>query len=203
MTNTARRHAKIRPATIQQWRAIINLLSDVMQVPVALMMRYRHDRLSVLIKNDSADNPYQPGSSEKCSASGLSCETVIKTAGRLFVSNALEDEHWKNNPDVKLEMINYLGYPLAWPNGDPFGTICVLDRYSHYYSEVQDRIMVQLKAMIEANLEVLENNVELKRLNNRLKALANTDELTGVLNRRAFLHSVKPSFRGLSVAGMR
>ena len=58
---------------------------------------------------------------------GLYCETVMATRSPLHVPNALNDPDWKNNPDVELDVISYLGIPLIWPDGSVFGTICVLD----------------------------------------------------------------------------
>jgi C4-dicarboxylate-specific signal transduction histidine kinase len=154
-------HPKVVQSTVQQWQETVDLLTEEMQVPVALIMHLENDRLSVQVKNESQDNPYEIGSTEKCSDSGLYCETVIRTKERLFVPNALEDEMWKTNPDVKLNMINYLGYPLTWPNGDVYGTICVRDTQEHHYSDIQNRIMLHLKKSIDASLEVLEQSAQL------------------------------------------
>jgi len=37
----------------------------------------------------------------------------------------LRDENWKNNPDIKLNMVSYLGVPILFPDGNPFRTIPV------------------------------------------------------------------------------
>lgn len=66
---------------------------------------------------------------------GPYCETVIKTKDKLLVPNVLKDEDWKKNPDIKLGMISYLGFPLLWPNDEIFGTICVLDSKENNYSK--------------------------------------------------------------------
>jgi GAF domain-containing protein len=68
--------------------------------------------------------------------SGLYCETVIRTKNRLLVPNATTDEEWRDNPDIKLGMISYLGYPIMLPTGDVFGTICVLDYRENHYSGI-------------------------------------------------------------------
>jgi GAF domain-containing protein len=59
---------------------------------------------------------------------GLYCETVMKTRQPLLVPNAVRDEQWQPSPDIKLEMISYLGVPIVCPDGEVFGTICVLDK---------------------------------------------------------------------------
>ena len=40
-------------------------------------------------------------------------KTVIKTKDKLLVPDALADVDWKNNPDVKLNMVSYLGFPYS------------------------------------------------------------------------------------------
>lgn len=165
-------HPKINESTVKQWHGIVNLLAETLQVPVALIMHLENDRLSVQVKNESQNNPYQLGSSENFSGSGLYCETVIRTNNLLFVPNALEDEKWKANPDVRLNMINYLGYPLTWPNGDVYGTICVLDTHTHHYSDIQHRIMLHLKKTIDASLEMLEQSEILRFHSNILNNVA-------------------------------
>jgi GAF domain-containing protein len=59
--------------------------------------------------------------------SGLYCERVIKSSHELMVPNAFKYLEWRNNPDIKLSMISYLGFPILLPNNVPFGTLCILD----------------------------------------------------------------------------
>jgi C4-dicarboxylate-specific signal transduction histidine kinase len=49
-------------------------------------------------------------------------------------------------------MISYLGLPISWPNGDIFGTICVLDHKRNAYREVHHRLLLQLRDAVEADL---------------------------------------------------
>ena len=49
------------------------------------------------------------GAREHVFDSGLYCETCIRTDRMLLVPDALADGGWKDNPDVKLDMIWYMG----------------------------------------------------------------------------------------------
>ncbi len=60
---------------------------------------------------EGQDNPYRPGHRESLANSGLYCEAVIKANQPLHVANALAASEWRNNPDVALNMISYLGFP--------------------------------------------------------------------------------------------
>lgn len=172
-------HPQVREVLTRQWQAILNLLADFLDVPTALIMHLEHDSLTVYAKNSSIQNPYHIGDSNKQTAAGIYSELVIENDARLFEANSATQG--------RTDSVNYLGYPLHWPNGDLFGTICVLDTKPHYYSDKQEKLMCQLSAMIEASLELLEKNLELENLSGHLQQLANTDELTGILNRRAFI----------------
>jgi C4-dicarboxylate-specific signal transduction histidine kinase len=52
-------------------------------------------------------------------------------------------------------MISYLGYPIRWPDGKPFGTICVLDCKTNSYSEKYKRLVAQFRDIIEIHLEII------------------------------------------------
>jgi hypothetical protein len=101
--------------------------------------------------------------------------SVINTRQKLLVPDALADEDWKNNPDVKLNMISYLGFPIKLPDGDPFGTICILDKKRNSYSMTVEQLMLKFRGIIENDLEILYLNQILgdnnKRLNDYLMEL--------------------------------
>ncbi|MCA9417011.1 MAG: GAF domain-containing protein [Candidatus Omnitrophica bacterium] len=142
-------------ALVQSWQETANMLAELVGVPAALIMRLNKEEIEVFISSKTEGNPYHPGDKEFFDGSGLYCETVIKSKGRLHVPDALADEDWKDNPDVKLSMISYLGYPLYFPNGAPFGTICVLDKKRNDFDNTIDQLIEKLKFIIEVNLEQL------------------------------------------------
>jgi PAS domain S-box-containing protein len=80
---------------------------------------------------------------------------VMKTRKPLLVPDALADEEWKSNPDIKLGMISYLGFPLSWPDGEIFGTICVLDNKENEYSELYRKLLLQYRDVVQADLRSL------------------------------------------------
>ncbi|MDE2429447.1 MAG: GAF domain-containing protein, partial [Burkholderiales bacterium] len=111
---------------VAKWQETTNVMADIFDVPAGLIMRVLPAQIEVLVSSHHPDNPYE--AEEKANLhTGLYCETVMATRSMLHVPNALHDEHWKNNPDVALNMISYLGVPLLWPDDEVFGTICVLD----------------------------------------------------------------------------
>ena len=157
----------------RKWQDIVNLMAELIGVPAGLIMRFDHDDLEVFISSHSEGNPYEVGERATMNGSGLYCETVIKTNEVLKVPNSLTDEYWKNNPDVKLNMISYLGYPILFPDNTPFGTICVLDNKENNYSETYEKLVINFRDLIEMELALLDSNIKLKKSDKNLQDAQN------------------------------
>ncbi|MCG9775717.1 GAF domain-containing protein, partial [Vibrio diabolicus] len=142
--------------------------AQITHVPTTLIMRIHPDRIEVNTSSETQGNPYRTGDAELL-GNGLYCEHVIEHKSELMVPNALEDEEWCNNPDIKLGMISYCGLPLFWPNGETFGTICMLDSKKNEYSDTYRQLLGTFKDSIEAQLSVVYQQHKLQRLNNELK----------------------------------
>jgi signal transduction histidine kinase len=140
---------------LEEWQKIVNLMAEMLDVPAGLIMRILGEEIQVCVSSSTEGNPYHPGDCEHFWGSGLYCETVVTQNHELLVPNALFDEVWRNNPDVKLNMISYLGYPIRWPDGNPFGTICVLDCKTNSYSEKYKRLVAQFRDIVEIHLEII------------------------------------------------
>ncbi len=156
---------------IQKWQEIVDLLAEIMHVPSALIMKVEPPNIKVFISSESEGNPYE--SDEVASLNtGLYCETVMKTRQPLLVPDALRDEEWKSNPDIKLGMISYLGFPISWPDGEIFGTICVLDNKRNEYGELYRKLLLQWRDVLQTDLrsiatlqgELEEREAKIRRL---------------------------------------
>jgi len=144
----------VPPDYLKKWQKTLNVVAEVLNVPAALVMRVWPEQIEVLVSSIGDDNPYEEH--EKADlGTGLYCETVMATRQQLMVPNALEDPEWKDNPDVKLDMINYLGVPLVWPDNSIFGTMCVLDSQTRNYSTTYQELLWQLKDLIEGDFRAI------------------------------------------------
>ncbi len=146
-------------------------MAEIIDVPAALIMRIIGEDISVFLASHSSDNPYTPGEKEHLENSGLYCETVIKSRQELLVPDALADAKWRHNPDIKLGMVSYLGYPILYPNGLPFGTLCILDRQANAYAPRYEKLMQKLRVVIESQLALVFANFELGEKNRQLTDL--------------------------------
>ena len=154
--------------TLSKWQSIVDIMAELLNVPAGLIMRVMGLDIEVFIASNTEGNPYHPGDKEPLVGSGLYCETVIKTKDKLLIPNATTDEKWKANPDIKLGMISYLGFPILFPTGEVFGTICVLDNKENVYSEVYERLILELKGLIESHLSLLSKSQALELANKEL-----------------------------------
>jgi anti-sigma regulatory factor (Ser/Thr protein kinase) len=152
-------------ATLKKWQVLIDTLARIINVPSALIMRLNKDNIEVFLKSNTKGNPYKEN--EKVDlVYGLYCENVIGKQQQLIVPNAKKSKVWrKNNPDVDINMISYLGVPINWPDGECFGTVCVLDNKENKYSKDFAHLINQMKLHIELDLQTLLQNLELHELN--------------------------------------
>ncbi|MGM0438187.1 MAG: HD domain-containing phosphohydrolase [Bacillota bacterium] len=151
----------------KNWQEIVDIIAEITNVTASLIMKVNPPYMEVFRTSKSKNNPYNVGDKEELS--GLYCEEVIKTNEKLLVPNALKDNKWKNNPDVKLGMISYLGFPVKWPDGDFFGTICVLDTEENKFDKKIEKLLRQFKKLIEAELKNIYQKQELKEKTEKLE----------------------------------
>ncbi len=174
----------IRNDIKSKWQNLINVMAECLDVPSGLIMEIHASKISVFLSSHSAGNPYKEGESEKL-LMGLYCETVIGTGENLRIPDATKLEEWKNNPDIKLGMISYLGFPIKWPDGEFFGTLCILDSKENPYSDKHVHLMDILKSVIEEDLQnLIENHVQvlgyfhqLEQINVKLKDMVKEREI--------------------------
>ena len=185
--------------TLNKWQNIIDIVAELVDVPAALIMRLVESDIEVFVSSQSEGNPYHPGDHEHFLGSGLYCETVINTNDKLLIPNALADEKWKNNPDIKLDMISYLGFPILQPNGKPFGTICVLDNKENAYSETYENLMINFREIIQSQLELIYMNTILGEKNKHLSDyLAEIQMLRSIVPICSFCKKIRESEGGWS-----
>lgn len=162
-------HLDIPDTILNEWQSIVDLIAHIAKVRAALIMRVEDEEIEVFVASKTKNNPYKTGSKEHLIDSGLYCERVINTGKMLSVPNASKSEEWRNNPDMKCNMKCYLGFPIRLPNGNFFGTICMLDDKENSFSQDMKDFMEKMRNLIESYLNLLHLSI--------------TDQLTGLYNR--------------------
>ncbi|GEP05683.1 GAF domain-containing protein [Methylobacterium oxalidis] len=142
---------------VESWQYIVNEVARRLDVPVGLIMRVIGPEIEVLAANDDGRNPHAVGERKILKDSGIYCETVLAQGTHLYVRNARADiRSWAGNPCFEQHgLLAYMGYPIRWPDGELFGTLCVLDRRERTYSTHERDVMALMRDLIEGNLRVL------------------------------------------------
>ncbi len=159
----------IEQRIVDKWQLLIDTAARLAQVPSGLIMRLNEKTIEVFLKSNTKGNPYEVGEEAKLDY-GLYCENVIGTQKKLLVPDATKSNVWKkNNPDVDINMISYLGFPVNWPDGEVFGTVCLLDNKENKYNKDYENLLLQTKLHIENDLEIYLLNNDLKEKNIQLQ----------------------------------
>lgn len=175
-------------SVIDKWQSLLDTVAKIVDVPSGLIMKLNEDTIEVFLKSQTNGNPYHAG--EKADlVYGLYCETVIGTQDELLVPDATKSPVWsKNNPDVDINMISYLGYPINWPDGKVFGTVCLLDNKENHYNENFKKLLFLTKTHIESDLQLIRSKQELEQL------FSNLQENSSIKSR--FLSLISHDVRG-------
>src|SRR6056297_763403 len=121
---------KITDATLNQWQQILDMIVEFSGVQDALINSYQAPYLKVTKGSSNSENLFSEG--EKFKVEGLYCEDVINDKTKLEVNNAASIKKWENSIYMDNGLISYLGYPILWPNGKIYGTICIHDNQERY-----------------------------------------------------------------------
>ena len=189
--------SRLKPALVEgvisKWQSLLDVIVSVIGVPSGLIMRLNEDNIEVFLSSHTPGNPYRRGEKESL-VYGLYCETVIGTQEKLHVPDALKSGVWSvNNPDVKIKMISYLGYPVNWPDGEVFGTICILDNKENHFNKTFEKLLLEIRHAIETDLQLLITEQELHAKNVQLQqAIALKDKFFSII-----AHDLKDPFNAV------
>lgn len=168
---------------LKAWQDLVNLMADLCNVPAGFIVQGTEQGVQVVIASESDENPYASGTLIAPEVN-IFCRKVVEEKTALYVKNATELSEWQTNPEVTNDGFNsYLGYPLMWPNGQVFGTMCVMDFRKTDYDQRYYTLLEHFKKTAERELKLLEQSLH-------LEALSVRDDLTGLLNRRGFFASI-------------
>jgi transcriptional regulator with GAF, ATPase, and Fis domain len=166
-----------------KWQKIFDIMADILTVPSAIVTRVDPPQIEILRSAQVPGNPCK--SDDKVTMAKHYCEAVVTENRKLQVSYAPKDPLWKTAPEIEYNMYAYLGFPLCWPNGNMFGTICVLDNKENKFGTRYERVLFEFKELIEAHLSLLDMNEQLK------KALAEVKVLRGMLPICSFCKNIR------------
>ena len=160
---------EIPKGTVANWQRIVDLIARLADVPASLVMRTHRPHHSVFVSSRNPDSPYKVGARFTLNEK-LYCYGVLKNDGELVVEDATCEPAWVDNDDMEHGMSFYVGYPLKWPDGEVFGTICVLDCRRNRRALLFRDGLQEFARVIEADLELLTQVDTRIRLEKQLQA---------------------------------
>jgi diguanylate cyclase (GGDEF)-like protein len=151
----------------ERFDRLTRLARRFFEVPIALVTLVDSDRLWFKSR-DGTEMQEGPREHSFCAHAILDDDRVT------IVPDATADERFSANPLVTgtPEIRFYAGCPVKAPDGSPLGTLCVIDHEPRELEEDDAMVLKDLAELVEQELRSL--------------ALATSDDLTGLTNRRGF-----------------
>lgn len=155
-----------------KWRNIADLLAEVAQVPAAAINMVEGEDLRVIGVSKGPENPMRQGSVIRTDEDSRSyCAAVIRARERLVIEDARRSAFWKNSEAVKEGFISYAGVPVFHPDGDIFGSICLLDKKVNDFKGPVMRLMEEFADIITGHLSLIAKNCQLEETLKEVRTL--------------------------------
>lgn len=164
----------ITAESLATWQRIVDLAARIVDVPSCLIMRTELPEHAVLVANAEEGNAYRPGQTFELNPK-LYCYDVLQRRSELVVRNAHVEADWSDNQDLEHGMSFYVGYPIVWPDGTLFGTLCVLDRRVNEKALLHRDLLKEYGLQINRDLALLCEVARREQL--EVELLASLDEL--------------------------
>ena len=162
------------------WQRIVDSASIILGVPSVMVNRLEPPNLEVIRSNICHSNPFPNGT--RIPMMGVYCESAAKQRKMLIVEDARNDPEWSESPTAKAGIFAYLGFPLFWPDGDIFGTLCAVDVKENKWGDQYENLMRTFKDAIEAHLALTLTTDALEKKNLELElSLSEVKTLRGIL----------------------
>ncbi|PTX17488.1 PAS domain S-box-containing protein/diguanylate cyclase (GGDEF) domain-containing protein [Halanaerobium congolense] len=144
---------EIPKKNVQHWQELLDMLVEFSGAQDALINEYQAPYLKVKKASSNLGNLF--AEEDKFELEGLYCAEVIESRSNLEVRNAAEINKWKNSIYMENGLIAYLGYPILWPDGEVYGTICLHDNQKRNFDSKIKKQLEFVKDLIENNLKNL------------------------------------------------
>ncbi|MFP5384288.1 MAG: PAS domain-containing protein [Gammaproteobacteria bacterium] len=154
------------PEFRQRWQTGLDLLAETGSVPVVLVARYLGEAFEVMLVNQRGEDRIPVGA-RRVVGEGSYQDAVLHSNAPVHVFNALADARWMKAIAISGGLTSYIGYPLRWPDGTLFGTLCALDSAPNNFDGLFCRHIEQAVRAMDAELASL---YEARRLEQEIAA---------------------------------
>ena len=142
---------------IEKWQETVNLLASLYSSKCGVIVQYLDGQFKAIAVSNNPDNFLSKDDSWSDEIRSF-CREIMETNKEVYVSDAASDPKWSCVEPVKDGPVrSYLGYPIFWPNGKLFGTICVIDTKATEYDQTFVALLGQFRDLISKDLNLIEN----------------------------------------------
>jgi GAF domain-containing protein len=174
------RNLAIPSGMVDIWQQVVDSVANLLSVPSVMINRVEPPELQVFRSNASSTNPFPTGT--RMALAGIYCETAARQREKVRVVDARNDPLWAGSPTAKAGIFAYLGYPLLWPDGEVFGTICAIDTKENRWEGESESILHAFKNAIEMHLTLVCTLQALEKRNQELwQTIGDVKTLRGLL----------------------
>lgn len=164
--------------SLQKWQKTVDLMTELFSAPAGFVVQATDAGYRIVVASEQRENPYKAGEVVPLDTN-IFCKKVVQDNQALYVNHASKDDMWLDNPEVTQDGFeSYLGLPIHWPDGEVFGTFCVMDFEQTDYQRNYLELIKQLRDMVEDDLALINSFVQMREI-------AMLDPLTNIYNRRA------------------
>lgn len=150
------------------WQELVDLLRELTNVKHSWIMVAHDQEMEVLFASLGKNAPFEEG--QRMPIKNLYCEEIVNLKRPLLIKNALEEEKWKENTLSKNGLICFYGTPLFNPDGEVFGTLCLINDRPDSITDPAIRLVRQFRSILEQNLkENHERDLMRKRMEERIQ----------------------------------
>lgn len=164
----------VPPAIHARWQEMADILAEIADVPATLIRVAGPAGFEVLTASRSPGNPYVPG--ERRRRGGLYCEIALDLGRHVVVSDAGGDPALRLSAEREHGCVAYMGAPIAYPDGTPFGTLCVLDSKPRAFESRLRRLLLQFRDTIQGDIAAFSRRDE-RRAEDTLRGQAQILEM--------------------------
>lgn len=162
---------------LSKWQEMVNLLADLFGAATGAIIQLRNNEFNVVVSSQNPGHYLEAQMSWPWEMRTF-CRHMVETRQDLYVPSAKTDKLWYSAPSVAEGAVrSYCGIPIFWPDGKPFGSICVIDTNATAYDKTLIRVLCQLARLVTSDLDTACRLQEAKQL-------ALKDDLTDTFNRR-------------------
>ena len=174
------RDTAIPDQMVATWQRVVNIAAGILGVPSVMVNRLEPPELEIFRSNISPANPFPSGT--RMQMAGVYCAAAAMQREKIQVNDARTDPLWKNSPTAQAGIYAYLGFPVCWPNGDAFGTLCAVDIKEHRWGTFYEDLLLTFRDAIEAHLAIVDTMEQLNKKNHELEmALKEVKTLRGFI----------------------